>query len=104
MQLFLQKTTHGKRCLKAIIVKGYFTVWVKSLGYDKQYRYIIYDYDTVKILLLKIWYCINSQVIMTQVKLKGLLALYICILTKIIQTICPFMHKIRPGWAMKFKF
>ena len=56
MQLFLQKTTHGKRCLKAIIVKGYFTVWGKSLGYDKQYRYIIYDYDTVKILLLKIWY------------------------------------------------
>ena len=56
MQLFLQKTTHGKHCLKAIIVKGYFTVWGKSLGYDKQYRYIIYDYDIVKILLLKIRY------------------------------------------------
>ena len=91
MQLFLKKTTHGKRCLKAIIVKGYFTVWGKSLGHDKQYRYIIYDYDIVKILLLKIRYC------MTQEKLKGLLALYICILTKIIQTICPFMHQIRPG-------
>ena len=96
MQLFLQKTTHGKRCLKAIIVKGYFTVWGKSLGYDKQYRYIINDCDIVKILLLKTRYC-NSQVIMKQKKLKGLLALYICILTKIIQTICPFMHKIRPG-------
>ena len=91
MQLFLKKTTHGRLCLKAFIVKGYLTVWGKSLGCDKQYRKIIYDHDIVKILLLKIRYC------MTQEKLKGLLALYICILTKIIQTICPFMHKIRPG-------
>ena len=46
------------------------------------------------VILLKYYYL---RLGMTQEKLKGLLALYICILTKIIQTICPFMHKIRPG-------
>ena len=87
-----QENNSWKALLKSHYCKGLFHSVGKCLGYEKQYQWIIFDHDIAEILSFEINYCS-----ITQEELKGLLALYICILTKNLKTICPFIHEIRPG-------
>ena len=89
-----QENNSWKALLKSYYCKGLFHIVGGSLGHEKQYQWIIFDHDIAEILSFEINYC-STQI--TQEELKGLLALYICILTKSLKTICPFIHEIRPG-------
>ena len=84
-----QENNSWKALLKSYYCKGLFHIVGGSLGHEKQYQWIIFDHDIAEIL--------SFEINLTQEKLKGLLALYICILTKSLKTICPFIHEIRPG-------
>ena len=84
-----QENNSWKALLKSYYCKGLFHIVGGSLGHEKQYQWIIFDHDIAEIL--------SFEINLTQEELKGLLALYICILTKSLKTICPFIHEIRPG-------
>ena len=84
-----QENNSWKALLKSYYCKGLFHIVGGSLGHEKQYQWIIFDHDIAEIL--------SFEINITQEELKGLLALYICILTKSLKTICPFIHEIRPG-------
>ena len=84
-----QENNSWKALLKSYYCKGLFHIVGGSLGHEKQYQWIIFDHDIAEIL--------SFEINLTQEELKGLLALYICILTKNLKTICPFIHEIRPG-------